>query len=170
MELTFRTYSLSNGMTLITKENRHVQSVVMRGRLNGGANLDPPDKAGLASFTTMMMRRGTANHTFAEINEAVEAVGASLHIHCGRHMLTIGCKSLAEDVDLLIGLIAECLTSPTFPHDEIERVRGQVVTGLRVLEESPRGLAHLHFREILYGADHPYGRPFSGTLETIPEL
>ena len=55
MNLTFQRYSLSNGITLIVKENHHAQSVVIRGHLPGGANLDSPQQSGLASFTTSVI-------------------------------------------------------------------------------------------------------------------
>lgn len=170
MDLIFQQYTLSNGITLIVKENHHAQSVVVRGRLQGGANLDPVDKVGLASFTTSLMRRGTINRTFTEINEAVEAVGAMLHFSCGRHLTTISGKSLSEDLNLMVELIVEGLTVPTFPVDEIEQVRGQLITGLRQMQENTSSLAQLYFRESLYSSEHPYGRPFSGTLASVPTI
>ncbi|MCB0208206.1 MAG: insulinase family protein [Anaerolineae bacterium] len=170
MDLTFQTYTLSNGITLIVKENHHAQSVVVRGRLRGGANLDPVDKTGLASFTTSLMRRGTTHRNFAEINETVESVGAMLNFSCGRHLTTVSSKSLAEDFNLMVELIEEGLTGPTFPEVEIERVRGQLITGLREMRESTRGLAQQYFREQLYTLQHPYGRPFNGTLESVPTI
>ena len=170
MDLTFQQYTLSNGIILIVKENHHTQSVIVRGRLQGGANLDPVDKVGLASFATSLMRRGTVNRTFAEINETVEAVGAMLHFSCGRHLTTISSKSLSEDLNLMIELIVEGLTAPTFPVDEIEQVRGQLITGLREMQENTSSLAQLYFRESLYSSDHPYSRPFSGTLASVPTI
>jgi zinc protease len=85
-------------------------------------------------------------------------------------MTTFGGKSLAEDFDLLVELLLDSLCCPTFPVREVERVRGQIMTGLKELEDSPRGMAQRHFRRLLYGHDHPYGRPLSGTLETISSL
>jgi zinc protease len=170
VDLTFQRYSLTNGIALIVKENHHAQSVVIRGRLEGGANLEPVTKAGLASFTTSLMRRGAAKRTFAQINETVEAIGASVSLGCGRHLTTFDGKSLAEDFELLVELLTDCLCQPTFPSEEIERVRGQIITGLKEMEDSPRAVAQRNFRQILYSLDHPYGRSVSGTLETIPTI
>lgn len=170
MDLTFQKYTLSNGISLIVKENHHAQSVVVRGHLHGGANLERPDQAGLASFMAAVMRRGTANRTFAQINEAVESVGASVHINTGRHLTGFGGKSLAEDFDLLLELMADILLHPIFPTEEVEKVRGQIITGLKEEEDSPRSMAGRYFRAILYGEDHPYGRPAGGTLGSIGQL
>jgi zinc protease len=170
VDLTFQKYKLSNGIALIVKENHHAQSVVIRGHLHGGSNLDRPDRAGLASFTSSVMRRGTAKRTFAEINETIESVGASVYVNSGRHLTGFGGKSLAEDFSLLVEIMSDILLAPTFPTEEVEKVRGQIITGLKEAEDSPRSMAGRYFRELLYGLDHPYGRPANGTLESIPGL
>lgn len=170
MDLTFQKYTLANGITLIVKENHHAPSVVVRGQLYGGSNLDGADRAGLASFTTGVMRRGTTKRTFAEINETIESVAASVYVNSGRHLTGFGGKSLAEDFGLLVEIMVDILLTPTFPSEEMEKVRGQIITGLKEAEDSPRSMAGRHFREILYGLNHPYGRSANGTLETIPRL
>ncbi|GIK40623.1 MAG: insulinase family protein [Chloroflexi bacterium] len=170
MDLTFQKYMLSNGITLIVKENHHAQSVVVRGHLHGGSNLDGPERAGLASFSTSVMRRGTERRTFAEINETIESIGASVYVNSGRHLTGFGGKSLAEDFNVLVEIMSDILLMPTFPAEEAEKVRGQIITGLKEAEDSPRSMAGRYFRELLYGLDHPYGRSANGTLESIPGL
>ncbi|MCL4298250.1 MAG: insulinase family protein [Anaerolineae bacterium] len=170
MDLTFQKYTLSNGITLIVKENHHAQSVVVRSHLHGGSNLDGSERAGLASFSTSVMRRGTERRTFAEINETIESIGASVYVNSGRHLTGFGGKSLAEDFHVLVEIMSDILLTPTFPAEEVEKVRGQIITGLKEAEDSPRSMAGRYFREILYGLDHPYGRSANGTLESIPGL
>lgn len=170
VDLSFQKYILSNGIALIVKENHHAQSVVVRGHLHGGANLDPVDGAGLASFATTMLRRGTVNRTFAQINELVESVAASVYVNSGRHLTSFGGKSLAEDFGLLVEVMVDILLQPSFPPDEVEKVRGQIITGLKESLDSTRSMAGHYFRELLYTLSHPYGRPMSGTLETIPRF
>lgn len=170
MDLSFQKFTLANGIALIVKENHHAQSVVVRGHLHGGANLDPPDGAGLASFATTMLRRGTVNRTFAQINETVESVAASVYVNSGRHLTSFGGKSLSEDFGLLVEILADILLQPSFPPEEVEKVRGQIITSLKESLDSTRSMAGHYFREILYTPGHPYGRPMSGTLETVPRF
>ncbi len=170
MNLKFNKYNLANGLALIVAENHHAQSVVVSGRLQGGAWLDPLDKIGLADFMVDLMRRGTTKHTFSQLNDIIEEVAASVYVDCGRHMTTFGGKSLAEDFGLLAEIVTECLSSPTFPTEEIEKVRGQTMTHLKQLADSTRGMADRHFRELLYTTNHPYGRPITGTLESVPQI
>jgi zinc protease len=157
-------------MALIVKENHHARSVVIRGYLQGGANLEQPDQAGVASFTANAMRRGTQKHNYTELNEIIESVAGSVYINMGRQLTGFGGKSLAEDFDLLTGLMTDMLTIPTFPKREVEKLRGQIITDLKEDEDDTRSMASRHFREGLYTFDHPYGRPIDGTLATVSHL
>lgn len=167
---TIQRYRLSNGLTLLVQENHTSPSVVVRGSLRAGALFDPPEKPGLADFTASAMRRGTENRTFAEINETVEAVAASLYVSGGRHLTSFGGKSLVEDFELLVEVLADVLLHPIFPQKEVDKIRGQTLTSLKEMEDSPRALASRYFRELLYTPNHPYGRHVIGTLESIPTI
>ncbi len=167
MDLAFDTYRLSNDLTLIVRENHHTQSVVVRGYLQGGAILDRADQAGLASFAGSVMRRGTTKRTFTEINDTIEAIAASVYVNAGRHLTGFGGKSLAEDFGLLTEIMADNLICPSFPDNEIEKLRGQIITTLKEDEEDTRTVANRHFRRLLYSAAHPYGRPLDGLPESI---
>ncbi len=164
---TIRRFTLSNGIKVMVHENHVSPSVVLRGHLWAGAMYDPLDKMGLARFTSLGVGRGTTTRTFQEINESTESVGANVYVSGGRHLTSFGGKSLTEDFDLLIDILSDVLLNPTFPEREVDKVRGQIITALRELENDTRGLANREFRQLLYTLDHPYGRPVDGTLETI---
>lgn len=165
MDATFQKYTLSNGIRVIVKENHHAQSVFIWGCLPGGANLEP--MAGLVSFMSGSMRRGTTKRTFTEINQTIESAAGAIYISSDRHMMKFGAKGLAEDLTLLVELMSDNLLAPTFPPSEIEKLRGQILTGLKEVEDDPHSMAHRHFRKLLYGDSHPYGRPADGFPETI---
>ncbi len=165
---TIQRFTLSNGIKLIVHENHVSPSVVVRGHLWAGAINDPPEKMGQSSFTAYAVRRGTSTRSFQEINELIESVGANVFVSGGRHLTSFGGKSLAEDFDLLVDVLSDVLLNPNFPQSEIDKVRGQIITSLKELENDTRGLASREFRGLLYTLDHPYGRPSNGTLESVP--
>ncbi len=167
---TIQRFVLSNGIKLIVQENHVSPSVVVRGHLRAGSIDDPPEKMGLGRFTAGAVRRGTATRTFQEINELTESVGANVFVSGGRHLAGFGGKSLAEDFGLLVDVLADVLRNPAFPQRDVDKVRGQIITGLKELENDTRGLASREFRKLLYSLDHPYGRPGNGTLESVPRI
>jgi zinc protease len=160
---------LPNGITVLARENWAAPSVVVEGYLVVG-NLDEPvAQPGLASFTVSMLSRGTEQRAFAEINEIVESVGASIGFSSDRHITNFSTKSLAEDLDLVLGVLAEELRQPAFPAPYVDRVRGLRLTALAERENDTRQMAGRAFRELMYG-DHPLGRDMLGSRESITTI
>lgn len=158
---------LANGMRVLVRDNHASPSVVLDGSLWGGSILDPLDRPGLAAFAIELLDRGTARHSFAELADLTESVGADIGFGATRHGLTFGAKCLSEDLALVLGLLAEMLAAPTFPDDQVDIVRGQLVTSLAQRRTNTRHRAALAFREVAYGREHPYGRGIDGTPEAL---
>jgi zinc protease len=157
---------LSNGVTVLTRSNFNSASVVLSGYVVGGSQLDPLEKLGLANFTAKALMRGTTHHDFHALHEALESVGASLGFGANVHTISFSGQALAEDLSLLVGLLGECLREPTFPIDQVERLRAQILTGLDIRDQDPSEVAELVFDSLLF-PNHPYGRPEEGHHETM---
>jgi zinc protease len=157
---------LPNGITVLARENWAAPSVVVEGYLVVGNLDEPANMPGLASFTVSMLSRGTQRRTFAEINETIESVGASIGFSSDRHITNFSTKSLAEDLDLVLDVLAEELRQPAFPAPYVDRVRGLRLTALAERENDTRQMAGRAFRELMFG-DHPLGRDMLGTRESI---
>ena len=154
--------SLPNGITVLARENWSAPSVVVEGYVQVG-NLDEPDHlTGLASFTSAMLGRGTRKRSFAEINELVESVGASLGFGVDRRLTSFSAKSLAEDLDLILDVLDDELRGPVFPSEYVDRLRGLRLTAISERENDTRQMASLAFRELMYG-NHPFGRDLLGS-------
>lgn len=158
---------LPNGVVVLVRENHHADSVVITGSLEAGSLFEPPALSGLASFMTALLMRGTEKRDFGTIHELLEGNGASLSISSGHHTVGFSGKSLAEDLPMLIDLLADALRRPVFPEAHVERVRGQIVTGLKIREQDTRYMAGRLFRKLIYPAEHPYSRPADGEIDTI---
>jgi zinc protease len=160
---------LSNGITVLTRSNFHSPSVVITGFFSAGALFDSDEKLGLADFVTSALMRGTKKRSFDEIYQALESVGASLGFNTGVHRSGFHGRSLAEDLPLLLSLLSESLTQPTFPKAEIEKLRSQMLTGLAIRAQDTSDMASMLFDQILF-KDHPYSRPEDGYTETIQRI
>lgn len=158
---------LPNGITVLVRENFNAQSVVINGTLEAGAIFEPAEKLGLVEFAASALMRGTAKHDFATLHEALEGVGASLHASGAMHHVHFEGKSLGEDLPLLMDLLGEVLRKPSFPESQVERLRGEIMTGLKMRQQSTRYMAGRLFRKMAYPPEHPYHRGSSGELETI---
>jgi zinc protease len=160
---------LPNGITVLARSNFNSPSVVVTGYFEAGALFDPDEKLGLAEYTAASLLRGTMNRTFDENYAALESVGASLGFNTGVHKSGFNGRSLVEDLPLLLKLLAEALTTPTFPKAELEKLRAQLLTGLAIRAEDTADMASMVFDQILFKG-HPYSRPEDGYPETIQNI
>ena len=160
---------IPNGITVLTRSNFNSPSVVLTGFFSAGALFDTDEKLGLADFVTSALMRGTKKRSFDEIYQALESVGASLGFNTGVHKSGFHGRSLAEDLPLLLSLLSESLTQPTFPKAEIEKLRSQMLSGLAIRAQDTSDMASMLFDQILF-KDHPYSRPEDGYTETIQRI
>ncbi len=160
---------LPNGIVVLCRHHPHTASVVLRGALFAGAYWDPLPKMGLAAFVASMLKRGTAKYTHGEIYDLLESRGASLNFAAHFHTVGFGGQALAEDLPLLLELLAQALRAPTFPEEEVEKRRDQILTSLDLQAQDPEAMAEKTFDAILY-RDHPYARPEEGFRETVQAI
>jgi zinc protease len=163
-------HEFDNGIVALVRENHTSPAVVVAGYLQVGAIDVPAEQAGLSSFTAAALMRGTQKRTFAQIYEEIESVGATASFSGGGHTTSFGAKSLAEDLPLILDILAESIQRPTFPEKEVKRLRGQILTSLQERANNTRAMASLAFRELAYPNGHPYGRSARGYPETIRGL
>ena len=161
---------LPNGIVVLVRENHASPSVVVSGYLRVGSYDEADEQAGLAAFTASALSRGTDRRTFDQIYEEVESVGASFGVSAGVHYTGFGGKSLAEDLPLLMDVLADVLRNPIFPPKEVEKLRGEILTDLEERAHDTRRMAALTFRELAYPKGHPYGRSSIGYVETIANI
>jgi zinc protease len=162
-------HELPNGITLLVYENFAAESVVVEGIVRAGALAESREQAGLAGFTADCLLRGTANRDFDDIYEELESVGAAVDVGGARHLTEFSGGGLAEELDLILEILADVLRHPTFPENQVEQLRGELLTGLQIRANDTRQMAALAFHELLY-QNHPYGYSSHGYPETIMTL
>lgn len=160
---------LPNGVVLLVSERRALPIVAVNAYVRAGGVLDPIGAEGLANLTASLLTRGTARRSGAEIDRAIESVGGSLSSGGGRDGAAVSLGVLARDLPLGLDLLAQSLTEPTFPEDEVRRKVGEVQAALQAADADPEAVAGRALAPLLYPG-HPYARPASGTVATVGGL
>ena len=160
---------LSNGITILSRSNFSSPSVVVSGYFASGALFEPDDKLGLADFVCLALMRGTAKRDMQQIFDALESVGAGFGYDSGTYSSSFSGRSLAEDLPLLLDILSETIRFPSFPIDQIERLRTQLLTGLAIRAQDTVDMSELVFDEILFKG-HPFSRPEDGWPHTIQAI
>jgi zinc protease len=160
---------LPNGITVLSRANFNSPSVVVSGYLTAGSLFETDDKLGLADFTFAALMRGTQKRDMQGLYDALESAGAGFGYDSGSYTSGFSGRSLAEDLPLLLDILAETIQFPTFPTEQIERLRAQFLTGLAIRAQDTADMAELIFDEALFEG-HPYARPDDGWPETIQSI
>lgn len=161
---------LPNGIVILGNERPESAAVVLRARLRAGSLYDTVATEGLARLTAVMLQRGTAHHTFTELNAITDALGASIGSEPSRLIVDLRVRCLVEDFAQLTSLLADVIRRPTFPQEELDKVRGQTITGIIQGDQDTRTVAERSFRKLAYPADHPYSRSTIGTKESVESI
>jgi zinc protease len=159
-------FTLPNAVIVLVAERPGIPIVIVRVAVDAGAVLDPPDQAGVANLTALLLTRGSTTRTALEADRAIEFVGGSLEGEGGRDASGLTLSVLRKDLSLGLDLLADALRRPVFPDAEFERKREEVRASVRRSEEDPGAVAGRAFRRLVFPG-HPYGRPVSGTEASL---
>ena len=160
---------LENGITLLFQEDHAVPVVGIYGVFLGGVRFEKENKAGITRFLSEMMTRGTESHTAVQLAREVDSLGATLTTFSGRNSFGVRAKGLSKDFPQLMKLIAEVICESSFPPNEVEQVKKEVLAALRKEQDQmiPRTMQLL--RETLYER-HPYRMNVLGEEETVQHI
>jgi zinc protease len=135
----------------------------------GGAAQDPKDKPGVANLVGDLLDEGSGDLDSKSFHERLDRRAIELSFSATRDTFRGSLRMLRDNKEEAFDLLRMALTSPHFDSVDVERIRSQVISGLRRDTTNPTTLASRKFLEIAFG-DHPYGRQTSGTLESVPTI
>lgn len=149
-------FTLANGISVIVQESHATPTIALRASIPAGSLLEPRDRPGLAGFTASMLSRGTNQRSGLAFATALEDVGAGLGASADSLTTTVGAQTLTRDFDLVLDLFAEMIRQPSFPADELERLKGEALARIAQSKTNPDRVAGLAFDRAIYPPGHPF--------------
>ena len=146
-----------------------VPLVAMEFAMDGGAAQDPDGKAGVGNMVADLIDEGSGDLDSRAFHEHLDRRAIELSFSVTRDYFRGSLRMLKDNKDEAFDLLRTSLSSPHFDSADVERIRAQLISGLKRETSNPNSLAGRKFLEIAYG-DHPYGRPAGGTLESVPNI
>jgi len=146
-----------------------VPLIAMEYSFAGGSAQDPRDKPGVANLVGDLLDEGSGDLDSKTFHERLDRRAIELSFSASRDAFRGSLRMLSDNKDEAFDLLRMALTSPHFDTADVERIRSQVISGLRRDTTNPTSLASRKLLEIAFG-DHPYGRQTNGTLESVPTI
>jgi zinc protease len=138
-------------------------------RFRGGTALDDPAKRGAINLMTGLIEEGAGDLDAQGFANARDGLAASLEFRPYGDAISVSMRALTENRDQVADLLNLALTQPRFDQDAVDRVRGQVLTGLAADAKDPGTIAAQRFDADAFGS-HPYATSGDGTVESVTAL
>ena len=162
-------FSLSSGLTVLVQEAPEVPTVAVTLVFPGGVRYESEKTNGLFNFLAKAWTKGTETHSAHDIAELIEGRGGSISGFSGQNTLGFQGRFLSQNLDKSLALFTEILLTPTFPSEEIKKLRPLILAQLKRQDDYLPGVAVREFRRMLF-SPHPYGMNPLGKASVIKTI
>lgn len=163
----FRT--LANGLQVIAVAHHEQPAVSLRLIIRAGGAQDPADRSGVATLVAALLDQGTTTRDAEQIASSIDSIGGLVGTGAGSDLSFINAIVMKDSFTFGLDMVSDLARNPKFAPEELERQRQQILSGLKVGYEDPDYIAGMVFDRLVYGF-HPYGRPDSGTPQSISSI
>ncbi len=147
---------LPNGLKVFIIRDHEQPTVTLRLQVNAGDAYD--EIAGVAYVTAQMLTKGAGKWSAQQIAAALDSVGASLDASSSGDFSSVTATTLKKHLRLVLQLFADVVQRPTFPEEELRKLRPQLIAEVRQERARPSILAQAMARKVVYGEEHPYAQ------------
>jgi zinc protease len=155
--------TLSNGLRVILANRSAVPVVRMQLLVDAGYAADQDVKPGTANLAMAMLDEGTKTRDALEISTEMSEMGTSIGSGTSLDSSVVSLNTLKAKLEDSLDLYADIILNPTFPADQLERLKEQQLAAIAQEKNSPFGAGLRLLPELLYGKGHAYSAPFSGS-------
>ena len=165
-ESTFVDYekaTLSNGLNLIVAQQSSVPIVNISLLLDAGYAADQFNEPGTSSLTMAMLDEGTTKLNALDISDTLANLGATIAASAGIDNSNVSLSAMRENLDDSLKLFADIILNPSFPLNELNRLKNQRLAQIQQEKNQPFGIALRILPKLLYGENHAYSLPLTGS-------
>jgi zinc protease len=164
--------SLSNGLKIVLAERHSVPVVLLDLVMDAGYAADQFATPGTARLAMNMLEEGTQKRTSLQINDELALLGAQLSASSDLDTSSVFLSALKTNLDDSLDIYTDVVLNPAFPESEFKRLQKLQLDAIQREKSQPMQMALRVLPRFLYGPDHAYGNPFtgSGTTEAVSKL
>lgn len=155
--------TLSNGLKIVLAERHSIPVVSLKLMVNAGFASDQTSKPGVAKLAMDMMDEGTKKLNSLEISEQLSLLGANLSTGSNLDYSVISLNALKTNLDASLDLFADVTLNPSFPENDFNRLKKNLLVSIQREKATPVQMGLRVFPQLLYGKNHAYGNPLTGS-------
>ncbi|MFH0735224.1 MAG: pitrilysin family protein [bacterium] len=160
-------FELSNGLKVVLIEKHEVPLVQTNILINVGSVNETNEKSGITNLMMDWIDEGAAGKNSLQLADEIDFLGASINSVSGNHVSSISLHTPLAKYNDALKLMADIILRPDFPESELKRLQNDKLSAIMQWYDEPFAIASVGFNQLLYGKNHPYGRPSIGNENTI---
>jgi zinc protease len=168
-EVRIQEVKSDKGVTAWLMEDHSVPIISIRFAFRGGSAQDSAGKEGLVNLMSGLFDEGAGDLDSEAFQGRLDDAGAEMRFDTGRDAFYGSMRMLADQKDEALDLLRLAIQQPRFDQEPIERIRAQVVAGIRANSGDPETIAQQKWLMALY-VDHPYSRRDEGTEQSLATI
>ncbi|WP_284324593.1 M16 family metallopeptidase [Cypionkella aquatica] len=168
-EVNIQAVTSPGGIKAWLVEDHGIPFTSLEIRFKGGTSLDTPETRGAVNLMTALIEEGAGALDSQGFAAARDGLAAEFRFNSDLDGVSVSSHFLTENRDQAMALLHSALTKPRFDQVAVDRVREQVLSGLRSDAKDPAAIAADLERKRSFG-DHPYGSDGSGTIKSVTAL
>jgi zinc protease len=169
---SFERTTLANGLKVLFVRRQAVPVIQCSLLVDSGYASDQLAKPGTARLAMDMIDEGTEKRSALQISDELDSIGATLQSRCNLDTAIVSLNTLNSHLDKAFELYADVILHPAFPEEDFHRLQKQLTAAIQREKADPNSMALRVMPKLLYGQDHAYGNPLtgSGTEASVAQL
>ena len=161
---------LANGMRLLVVEHHELPLADFVLLVRTGHEADPPKHVGLAALTAAMLDEGAGGRNALQIADQAAYLGVQLGTGSSWDLSQVTLHAPTAQLDSALALFADVALRPAFPEKDLDRIRQERITNIIQNRDRPTVIADQAYASLVFGGEHPYGRPTIGTEASLKQI
>ena len=158
-----------NGMKVLIKRRPGTPTVAAGLFFRGGVANTTAENAGIENLTLSAAAEGSRSYPRQKLRRETTSAGTVISAGAAYDYSAFSMVSTKPSFEDSWKIFVDVAINPSFEPESVERIRQNILTGLRSESDSPEGTMEAVNNRLIY-AGHPYANDPSGTVETISKF
>ena len=150
-------------------EDNSVPIISMSLTFKGGAYFDPLEKDGTSTFVAALLDEGAGNFSSKKFKDEMNKLGMKLNFRSSKDEFSVSFQTISKNKQKSFELLRSALIEPRFDAEEIEKIRNQIISSIKIKESNIQSFSTQQFEKSFY-LDHKFSRNVEGSLKSIRNI
>lgn len=158
-----------NGLKVLVKRRPNAPTVAAGLFVRGGSRNVTDKNAGIENLALSVAVEGSKKFPRETLRRELSRTGSSIGAGSNSDYSVLSLGTTLQNFDRSWEIFTDIALNPAFAAEDVERIRAQILTGLRERETDNDNFLRVLQNRVIY-ANHPYANDVIGTPETINRL